>query len=204
MPSLLAVDDRARADVRTLLGRAARFGESSVRLTAHGDVVLVTVPLTVSSGLLDAGPTILGMRAVRMRAAAEFDAVVPADAVMEALGEGADLDVPDAATLPAWASLSAPRTGWQSLGDVAADDVRLGASAAAARVERELPASPGDAVVRRVRRAVWSQGLEGHPLTFGHCAALDGLGFLGTDRVAVTGVGAWTRASTRLGDVLVR
>ncbi|MFC7430599.1 MULTISPECIES: hypothetical protein [unclassified Agrococcus] len=204
MGSLLAVDDRARADVRTLLGRAGRFGETSVRLTAHGDVVMVTVPLTVSSGLLDAGPTILGVRVVRMRSAAAFDAVVPAEAVMDALAEGADLDVPEAATLPAWASLSAPRAGWRALGEVSADDVRLGASAAAARVERELPASPGDAVVRRVRRAVWSQGLDGHPLTLGHCAALEGLGFLGADAVQVTGVGAWMRASTRLGDVLAR
>ncbi|GAA2172747.1 hypothetical protein GCM10009846_11910 [Agrococcus versicolor] len=204
MPSLLVLDDRARADVRTLLGRAGRFGETSVRLTAHGDLVLVTVPLTVSSGLLDAGPTILGVRVVRMREAAEFDAVVPADAVMEALGDGADLDVPAAATLPAWASISAPRQGWRPLGEVSADDVRLGASAAAARIERELPASPGDAVVRRVRRAVWGQGLDGEQLTLGHCAALDGLGFLGADPVEVSGVGAWTRASTRLGDVLAR
>lgn len=207
MSSLLAVhDDRARADVTTLLQRAARFGDGSVRLTAHERIVAIMVPVTVSSGLLDLGPTILGMRALRMREPAAFDAVVPAAAVIEAFEAGADLDVPQAGTMPAWASVSPPRGGWRALAEVQADATRVGAADAATRVERELPASPGEAVVRRVRRAVWSEQLPGEPLTLGACVALDGLGFLGAgvDVVRVTGAGGWTRASTALGDVLER
>lgn len=207
MSSLLAVpNDRARADLVTFLQRASRFGDGSVRLAAHGEVATVAVPVTVSSGLLDLGATILGVRAIRLERAADFDAVVSAAAVVEAVEAGAEIEVPAAGTMPAWASVSPPRAGWQFVGEVPADAARIGAVEAATRVERELPQSPGEAVVRRVRRAVWAERLDAGRLSLGACVALDGLGFLAptVTTVRVTASGGWTRSATALGDVLER
>lgn len=206
MTSLLTATSRTRHDLSTMLKRASRFGDSSVRLTAHGDLAVVTVPITVSSGLLDLGPTILGVRVSRMSTSADFDAVVPAAALIDALAEDADLDVPESRTMPAWASVTPPRSGWQPVDEVPADAVRLGALTAAERMQRELPNSPGEAVVRRVQRAVWGGTLDGYQLSLGACVALDGLGFLpaAADVVRVTTAGGWTRASTARGDVLER
>lgn len=204
MAALLHLGDRERSDLATLVGRGARFGDGAIRLTASNDVLMVTVPLTASSGLFDLGPTILGMRASRMQQAAEFDTVVAADALGDALRSDAAIEVTNAVSMPAWASWTPPRDGWRlvALADAAA--VRVGATAAAARIARELPEAAGEAVIRRVRRSVWSSELELYPCSLGVCVALEGLGFLGDEPVRLTTAGGWIRASTRLGDVLHR
>lgn len=186
-----------------MLQRALQFSDQGVRFVSHEGVVLVTVPITATSGLLDMGSTILGMRAMRLGAEAQFDAVVPIAASVEALGDGADLEIPSAVNVPAWAAITPPRSGWQHVGDAEADVVRAAAETTQKEVARLLPDSAGEAIIRRVRREVWADPVHAMPdLTRGAAVALDGLGFLGSDPVRVTSAGPWVRASTKLGDVL--
>lgn len=196
-------DERTRDDLVTFLQRAQAFGDQGVRFTAHGEVAVVTVPVTASAGLMDLGSTILGVRVVRLGAQAEFDAVTPIGASVEALRAGADLEIPDAGTLPAWASVSPPRGGWERVDSVGSEVLLAAAETTQKEVARLLPESPGEALIRRIRREVWSDPVHAMPqLTRGVAVALDGLGFLSKDDVRVTVAGPWTRASTRLGDVL--
>lgn len=152
---------------------------------------------------MDLGSTILGVRVVRLGEPAEFDAVTPIGASIEALQAGADLEIPDAGTLPAWASISPPRGGWERVDAVGVDVIRAAAETTQKEVARLLPESPGEALIRRIRREVWSDPVHAMPqLTRGAAVALDGLGFLGSDDVRVTVASPWVRASTRFGDVL--
>lgn len=204
MTSILSLhDEHIRTDLITMLQRALQFSDQGVRFVSHGGVVLVTVPITATSGLLDMGSTILGMRAMRLGAEAQFDAVVPIAASVEALGDGADLEIPSAVNVPAWAAITPPRSGWQHVGDAEADVVRAAAETTQKEVARLLPDSAGEAIIRRVRREVWADPVHAMPdLTRGAAVALDGLGFLCSDPVRVTSAGPWVRASTKLGDVL--
>lgn len=196
-------NDRARADLVTFLRRTLQFADQGVRFRSHGELVLVTVPITASAGLLDIGSTILGMRAMRLAAPAEFDAVVPVTASIAALDEGADLEIPSATNVPAWAAITPPKSGWAHVGDVDAPVVKAAAETTQSEVNRLLPTSAGEAVVRRVRREVWADPVHAMPdLTRGSAVALDGLGFLSAETVRVTATGPWTRASTPLGEVL--
>lgn len=204
MHAILALDDRARADLVLLLDRAAAFGAGAVRLVADGEVALVTTPMSASAGLLDTGPTILVARASRMREPARFDGVVALPALREALGAGADAEIPDAPGRPAWAALSPPRGGWAPTGDVGAAAVRSLAAQAATDVEAALPVSPGEALRRRAERAVWSRVVDPSGLTAGQAAALVAMRFLDDSSVRVTESGGWTRASARDGEVLAR
>lgn len=204
MLPILALDDRARADLVLLLDRAAVFGDGTVRLVADGPVALVTTPMTASSGLLDTGPTILIARAARMREAAAFDGVVALPALRDALREGADVEVPTGVGRPAWAAVSPPRGGWAPTGEVAPDEVRRLAAQAAEDVEALLPRSPGEAVRRRAERSVWGREAHASGMTMGQAAALVAMRFLGDEPVRVTAAGGWVRASGRAGEALAR
>ncbi|GEK78692.1 hypothetical protein [Agrococcus baldri] len=204
MHAILALDERARADLVLLLDRAAVFGDGTVRLAADGEVALLTTPMTASSGLLDTGPTVLVARAARMREPARFDGVVALPGLRDALRQGADVEVPDAVGRPAWAAVSPPRGGWAHTGDVDTELVRELATQAASDVEAALPRSPGEAVRRRAERAVWSRSVHPSGLTAGQAAALVAMRFLGDDPVRVTESGGWVRASGRAGEVLAR
>lgn len=204
MHAILALDERARADLVLLLDRAAVFGDGTVRLAADGDVALLTTPMTASAGLLDTGPTVLVARAARMREPARFDGVVALAALKDALAQGADVEVPDAVGRPAWAAVSPPRSGWVHTGDVEPAVVRELATRAAADVEEALPRSPGEAVRRRAERAVWARAVDPSGLTAGQAAALVAMRFLGESPVRVTEAGGWLRASGRAGEVLAR
>lgn len=196
-------DDNARADLVTFLKRALQFSDQGVRFRSHAGLALVSVPVTASSGLMDVGSTILGMRVMRLSTEAEFDSVVTVAASISALEDGADLELSSGVNVPAWAAISPPRSGWEHVGDVDVQTVKAAAETTHSEVTRLLPDSAGEAIVRRVRREVWADPVHAMPdLTRGSAVALDGLGFLARGPVRVTASGPWVRASTPLGDVL--
>ncbi len=203
----------ARDDFLALLRCAAVFGDGGVRLTAHDALLVVTVPVTASAGLLDVGPTILGIRVQRLAEVGRFDAVVPIDAILRSK-DADEFEVPDAGTMPAWAAQTPPRAGWAPAGDVSASLVRETAENAAVEFAASLPTSAGEAVVRRTRRAVWGRRVSAGTMSVGSCVAMQSLGFLGDTVqraglarptfVRVTTAKGWSRASTALGDVFER
>jgi hypothetical protein len=217
VPSFLLPDSHSLSDLRVFLGRSERLENGSVRLIAERGVLAVYVAILYPAGLLDASPTVLGLRTFALADENSFDVVVTVRSLLDRLArfEGEDTAAPTAAlaisipqesgTAP-WAGISPPRRGWEP---VASAD-----SAVLERVARDgidevaaavLPGT-GEQIVTRVRSEVWSRpipGIDGVPA--GAAFAAFSLGFLADDDpVAVYRTGPWSRLTSGRGHVLVR
>lgn len=174
----------SRADLAKFVDRARGAHIRTAHLWVENGVVGVFVPFLAPRGMLDLTPTVLAVRATRVRHAhAQRRTVFLADladalaetelraqspdialAAQQAPEDGFDL-VQLGATTQAWAGVLPTRSGWQSAGQIRmadlADEARLGA----AEVRAALPESAGEAVLSSVRSAVW--GASANPvLTF--------------------------------------
>jgi hypothetical protein len=197
--------DSAR-DLLTFASRVTRIGDEAVRLVAASGVLAVTAAPLAPRGLLDATPTVLGMRVLAVDPELECDLVVRAEALAPALGEDAAVTLPDSAVSAAWAGISPPRSGWSAAGTIAAATLASRAQFGIASVAESVPTDAGEDAVRAVRASVWGapdEALDGLPL--GTAFAAFALGFIGGEEQAVVRTaGAWTRVTLRRGHVLVR
>ncbi|OYX54265.1 MAG: hypothetical protein B7Y93_06785 [Micrococcales bacterium 32-70-13] len=208
----------AAHDLSVLLGRAVRLDEAgAVRLIADSGVLAVYVAVITPKGLLDRGPTVLGLRTLAL-AEGSFDVVVPirslqarVDAALAAIPEGADPTTPVTIGLPAavstivWAGISPPRGGWQRMSPLAPTGFAGAARAGIEEVATAIPEGTGEQIVHRVRSEVWGRPLpEAEHLPAGTAFALESLGFLGDDLVQQFATGPWIRLSTARGHVLVK
>lgn len=208
----------AAHDLSVLLGRAVRLDEAgAVRLVADSGVLAVYVAVITPKGLLDRGPTVLGLRTLALAEGA-FDVVVPirslqvrVDAALAAVSEGTDPATPVAIGLPAavstivWAGISPPRGGWQRMSPLVPTGFAAAARAGIEEVATAIPAGTGEQIVHRVRSEVWGRPLpEAEHLPAGTAFALESLGFLGDDLVQQFATGPWIRLSTARGHVLVK
>lgn len=208
----------AAQDLSVLLARALRLDEAgAVRLIADSGVLAVYVAVITPKGLLDRGPTVLGLRTLAL-SAGSFDAVVPirslqvrVDAALAAITEGADLATPVTIGLPAavstivWAGISPPRGGWQRMSPLVPTGFASAARAGIEEVATAIPEGTGEQIVHRVRSEVWGRPLpEAEHLPTGTAFALETLGFLGDDLVQQFATGPWIRLSTARGHVLVK
>ena len=217
-PEFSLTDSLSLGDLQVYLGRAARVDDGSARLIASGEVLAVYVGVLSPSGMLDASPTVLGLRTFALANPAAFDAVVPVRALLDRLvrrqNELVDpaapvtVDVPPQATAAAWAAISPPRGGWSPVTSTGAALLETVATAGIAEVAAAIPTGTGEQIVHRVRSEVWGRpipGLERVPA--GAAFAALSLGFLGggdADEVRVFETGPWTRLSTPRGHVLVK
>ncbi|UCR90438.1 hypothetical protein [Mycetocola spongiae] len=207
-------DVHARADLTVYLKRAKRVDESAIRLIGAGGVLAVYAPVFTPRGILDAGPTILGLRTFADTGGGTFDTVVAPASVLERLarleleeGIAQEVPLPVAEVRAAWSGIAAPRGGWEARGSIAAGELRAAAHAGIAEIAAALPENAGDPVVAKIRGGVWGAPLEALPeLPAGAAFAAESLGFLGEEDepVAVWGSGAWLRASSVRGHVLIR
>ncbi|MFN4001789.1 hypothetical protein [Microcella sp.] len=208
----------AAHDLSVLLGRALRLDEAgAVRLIADSGVLAVYVAVITPKGLLDRGPTVLGLRTLAL-AEGSFDAVVPirslqarVDAALAAVAPGAEPATPVAIGLPTavstivWAGISPPRGGWQRMSPLVPTGFAAAARAGIDEVATAIPAGTGEQIVHRVRSEVWGRPLpEAEHLPAGTAFALESLGFLGDDLVQQFATGPWIRLSTARGHVLVK
>ncbi|WP_439564717.1 hypothetical protein [Microcella sp.] len=208
----------AAQDLSVLLARASRLDEAgAVRLIADSGVLAVYVAVITPKGLLDRGPTVLGLRTLALAEGA-FDVVVPirslqvrVDAALAAITEGADPTTPVTIGLPAavstivWAGISPPRGGWQRMAPLAPTGFAAAARAGIEEVATAIPEGTGEQIVHRVRSEVWGRPLpEAEHLPAGTAFALESLGFLGDDLVQQFATGPWIRLSTARGHVLVK
>lgn len=213
----------AAHDLSVLLARALRLDEAgAVRLIADAGVLAVYVAVITPKGLLDRGPTVLGLRTLALSPTAEgeraFDIVVPirslqarVDASLTAAGDDAPVGTavtigfPAAASTIVWAGISPPRGGWQRMSPL---DPTVFAAAARAGIEEvatAIPEGTGEQIVHRVRSEVWGRPIpEADHLPAGSAFALESLGFLGDDPVQQFATGSWVRLSTNRGHVLVK
>ena len=199
------VDAASAKDLLTFAGRAARVGAEGVRLAARGGVMTVQTATLSSQGLLDATPTVLGMRVMAVDPELVCDFVV-APQSLSAGSSPERIALPDAALSLAWAGISPPASGWEHIGEVAPSTMRQIAAEGIADVADLVPTDAGDDVVRKVRAAVWG------PLCDALCDAprgvaftADALGFLRDgDPIQVFRVERWIRFSMTRGHVLSR
>lgn len=199
-------DPQAAADLLTFASRAVRLGDGTVRLRADGGVLVTTAAPLAPRGLLDATPTVLGLRASAIDPELECDLVVEAAALLPAPDDAQAVVLPDTATSPAWAGISPPRGGWEQRDAIDAAVLASRAQYGVAAVADALPENAGEDVVRVVRGQVWGQpdeALGGLPL--GTAFAAFALGFIaGGEEAVVRTSGSWTRVTLARGHVLVR
>lgn len=207
MPArLLFADPLAAQDALTFASRAARLTEDAVRLQATGGTLAMTAAPLAPRGLMDATPTVLAMRALRVDPELVCDLVVPAESLTLDPERPDALLLPDAAVSAAWAGVAPPRSEWSEDGTIAAATLASRAQWGIQAVAEKLPTDPGEDVVRTVRSGVWAPAdsdLDELPL--GTAFAAFAMGFIaGEEAARVFHSGSWTRVSLNRGHVVVR
>ena len=205
-------DPQELSDLLTYLGRAERMEHASTRLAAAGGALAVYTAVLHPEGLLDATPTVLGLRVLPVDVDERFDEVVPIRPLTERLrlAVGADpieVSLPAAAAGVPWAGVAPPRAGWAPVDAVDAARLLAAARAGAAEIAAAVPDAVGEHLVRRVRSEVWSRPMDGpERLPAGAAFAADYLGFLvePDEAVPLFASGPWLRLSSARGHVLVR
>ncbi len=199
-------DPQAAADLLTFASRAIRLGDGTVRLRAERGVLVTTSAPLAPRGLLDATPTVLGLRVSNVDPELECDLVVEASALLPAPDDAAAVLLPEVATSPAWAGVSPPRGGWDPTNEIDSAVLAARAQYGIAAVADAVPSDAGEDVVRLIRAQVWGQpdeALGGLPL--GTAFAAFALGFIaGAEVAAVRSSGVWTRVTLARGHILVR
>ena len=202
--------DAARKDLVTFCQRAARVNNSSARLVAVDGHLQVYVGILFPRGLLDATPTVLGLRVFALEAAVTFDVVVPLDALISRAQVALDQDVRELRTPAevaslAWAAITPPREGWRRKLSVSSAVLSAAAAEGVARVAEAVPESIGEAVLQKVRAEVWGTPVTGNKIVpSGAAFAADALGFLQQGNLQVHTVDNWLRLSGKSGHVLVK
>lgn len=207
MSALLFPDGGTLADLVTYLGRAQRVDPSgAARLVASG----LTLAAYVSPVHGGGGPTVIGLRVMRLAASADLDATVPLAAMADRFARlrgSVQVPVPPgSATEATWAGISPPRSGWQAVGAASPDLLLAAVRQGVEEVTAGAPEGAGAAAVARLRALVWGRelpGVEGVPA--GAAYAAQALGFVGPDEpVALHAAGVWRRLTTSRGHVLAR
>ncbi|RFA08784.1 hypothetical protein B7R54_05745 [Subtercola boreus] len=216
--SFSLADALSLGDFKVFLGRSARVGTGSVRLIGGQGVLAVYASVLAPKGLLDTGPTVLGLRTFALTdRELVFDEIVSIRALLDRLallsvvangGTGpVEVNLPPSEGPTAWAGISPPRGGWTNLGLVDSAVLEKTAGDGISEVAAALPPDTGEQLVHRVRSQVWGRPIEGigHETASGAAFAAVSLGFLRPDDpVALYESGPWTRLSTRRGHILTR
>lgn len=207
MPQRLVLPDpQAAADLVTFAGRAARLGDTAVRLQADRGTLLVTTAVLAPRSLLDATPTVLGMRVLPVDSELECDLAIAATGLVAAADDPAAIELPETALAPSWAGISPPRGPWHTTGQITASVLASRAQWGIAAVADGVPKDAGEDAVRAVRASVWGrpdEALDGLPL--GVAFAAFTLGFIvGDESARVLRSGRWTRIALVRGHLLVR
>lgn len=209
-------DAKTARDLATFITRAKLVdAQAAVRLQARGGVLGVYVAALAPADLLDATPTVLGLRAIRLGEDLTLDVTVEASALLDRLARieeaGFKLMIPPVTVTAPWAGIAPPTGGWEKAGFYLADDARTSAKEGIETVDKALPTNPGHTVLSTVRSRIWSSPLTAPnakvTLPAGAAFALEVLGFLpprATEPLLVFTAGQWTRISAKAGHVLVR
>ena len=214
--SFTLTDSQSLSDLIVFLSRSGRVLDGSARLMASEGVLAVYTAIFYPRGLLDASPTVLGLRTFALTEPVDFDKVVPVRSLLERLkrleSTARDLTLPVIVTVPlevntvTWTGISPPKGGWEPHGQTPASHLEAAAREGIDEVAAAVPEGTGELIVERVRSEVWGRqvdGLEFVPTGAGFAAF--SLGFLADDEpVHLFESGLWTRLSTSRGHVLVR
>jgi hypothetical protein len=200
---------QALPDLANFLGRARRINDGATRVIATDRFLQVYVGVFLPRGLLDATPTVLGLRVFELAEAMNFDEVVPIEALISraerAHAYNGELRLPSPSPSITWSAISPPRDGWQRKLGVSAEILRTAAEEGVHKVKEAIPDSVGEAIVQKVRAEVWGAPLPGKKkIPAGAGFAADALGLLTERSLSVHTVGNWIRLSAKHGYVLVK
>jgi len=201
-------DAQGLDDLRTYVARAkAADDDGAIRLQASGTTLAAYVGVLPGSGLMGEG-AVIGLRAMPLAEAVEVDTTVSLASVTDRLarGDGRTLSLPPTTVSVGWAAMAPPRSGWERVGSVTADEVYAVAREGISQVASGAPSDAGGQAVAALRRHVWGRlTTTTPPVPAGGAFAAYALGFAapGSD-VTVWTHGRWTRLSTTAGHVLIR
>ncbi len=224
-------DVEALQDLGTFVARAKALDpDGGIRLQARGDVLAAWVQVLPGQGLLGSG-LVLGLRVMTLEGDHDSDVTVPLAAMSDRLARRAATgDVSAALSLPPmtldvpWSAISPPRAGWLPVGSIADDELLRAARAGIEAVAQGTPPGSGAAAVATLRARVWGAALtvgsagddreegasapepnEYAGLPAGAALAAYALGFASPGRRSVVRAkGAWSRVSSRSGEILTR
>ena len=206
--SIRFLDQRDSSDLVSYLTRARKLDDDgAVKFRAFGDILAVYVSPIFSGSLLGDGPTVLGLRTMRVNKT-ELDATYSISAIQERLAssgmEGLELELPPSTMRAAWSGVTPPRQDWVEVGSIPQTQISQWAKDGIAEVANSLPASVGSSIAARVRLGIWGKtvSLEYH-LPGAAAFAMAGLGFMQKDEeIKVFSANGWVRLSSANGHVL--
>ena len=202
------MDQRDIADLSSYLTRARKLDDDGcVKFRAFGDILAVYVSPIFSGSLMGDGPTVLGLRTIKIEKT-ELDATFTIASIQERLAspaiEGMQLELPQESTRAAWSGVTPPRQDWEESGTVSQAQISQWAKDGIAEVANTLPSSVGSSIAAKVRLGIWGKtvSLEFH-LPGAAAFAMAGLGFMQKDEeIKVYTAKGWVRLSSAHGHVL--
>lgn len=202
------LDQRDLQDLGSFLTRARKLDDDGcVKFRAFGDVLAAYVSPIFSGSLLGDGPTVLGLRTMRIEKT-ELDATYEIAGIQERLAtsmtEGLELILPSSTVRAAWSGVTPPRQDWVEVGTISQQQISQWAKDGIAEVANTLPSSVGSSIAAKVRLGIWGKtvSLEFH-LPGAAAFAMAGLGFMQKDEeIKVYNAKGWVRLSSANGHVL--
>ena len=200
-------DSETLEDLGTYVARARTLdSDGAIRLQSHGMALAAYVDVLPGRGPAMTG-AIIGLRVMALADAADVDVTVSLASVSDRLerGRSSVLSIPPTTVQVGWAAVAPPRSGWEVVGDLTAEELRTVATQGIAEITEGVPAGSGAQAVAAMRQRVWARDSRTiPPVPSGAAFAAYALGFLTQEGVRVSAHGRWTRLSTATGHVLVR
>lgn len=207
MADLLMADPETLADLATYVTRARSLDSGgAIRLQAQGLSLAAYVDVLPGRAPAMTG-AVIGLRVMALAKPADLDTTVSLASVSDRLARGraVALSIPPTTVRVGWAAISPPKTGWEVVGDLTAEELRTVATQGITEITRGAPEGSGAQVVAALRKRVWGRdSLTTPPVPSGAAFAAYALGFLTQQSARVFTHGRWTRLSTATGHVLVR
>lgn len=229
---LIFDDVEALQDLGTFVARAkALDADGGIRLQARGRVLAAWVQVLPGQGLLGSG-LVLGLRVMTLDGDHDVDVTVPLAALSDRLARraatgdvSATLSLPPMTLDAPWSAITPPRAGWSPVGSIADDELLDAARKGIESVAQGTPPGAGASAVVSLRARVWGAVLpvaltekgdrsgtdseaahrEYAGLPAGAGLAAYALGFASPGQTsAVRAHGAWSRVSSRSGEILTR
>ena len=206
--SIRFLDSRDMEDLSAYLTRARKLDDAGcVKFRAFGDILAVYVSPIFSGSLMGDGPTVLGLRTMKLEKT-ELDATYSIASIQErlasAMTEGLELALPTATMRAAWSGVTPPRQDWVETGTISQQQITQWAKDGIAEVANTLPSSVGSSIAAKVRLGIWGKtvSLEFH-LPGAAAFAMAGLGFMQKgEEIRVCSAKGWVRLSSAYGHVL--
>ena len=206
--SIRFLDSRDMEDLSAYLTRARKLDDAGcVKFRAFGDILAVYVSPIFSGSLMGDGPTVLGLRTMKLERT-ELDATYSIASIQErlasAMTEGLELALPTTTMRAAWSGVTPPRQDWVETGTISQQQITQWAKDGIAEVANTLPSSVGSSIAAKVRLGIWGKtvSLEFH-LPGAAAFAMAGLGFMQKgEEIRVYSAKGWVRLSSAYGHVL--